>query len=188
MSSERVKAVSVTETGEPDGFALSPGFFGEFDPRGSTRLIVTIPPAWLAVVHQRLVRALEPPLSLLYRQVVNRASPAPEGTPPVDFVALSLTADQVVEALAASAGLVYADARHELWVRGRLGEQLILDQDGHLFCYPDDPRFRDVLLGEGIPEGHVETLADRDYVKHWFFADNDEQEAALVQHLRLQRL
>ena len=82
MQRDTPKAVSVDEQGQPDGWALGAGFFGEFDGGGATRLIVAVPPAWLRRVHLELVGVLEPPLSVLYRQVVDRVSPRPEGTPP----------------------------------------------------------------------------------------------------------
>ena len=64
----------------------------------------------------------------------------------------------------------------------------VMDQDGVLYCYPDDPSFRDVLEAAGVHERSVQTLADRDYVKHWFHAECDEHEAGLMQDLGLQEV
>jgi hypothetical protein len=179
------KAVSVTQEGHEDGFVVQPGWSVEMTPDGDTRLVVSVPVEDLLAVHAALARALSKPISVLYRQKVDRLKPRPEGAPSRDFVALDLPTAQVLEALDAAAPLVYHDARCELWLRGRLGEQVILDQDGLLFCYPDDPAFRDVLSGLGVPGEDVMTIADRDYVKHWFHAQADPYEGELIRSLRM---
>lgn len=179
------KATSVTVAGEPDGFEILPGWLSEMTPSGDTRLVVSVPPADLARVHAGLVAALSPPIGVLYRQKVDRVNPRPSTAPPRDFVALDKRLDDVLAALDEAAALVYGDARHELWLRGGLGEQVVLDQDGLVFCYPDDPAFRDALAELGVPAEDVVTLSDRDYVKHWFHAENDALEATLRERLRL---
>nr|MBA2319720.1 hypothetical protein [Deltaproteobacteria bacterium] len=107
------------------------------------------------------------------------------GAPPRDFVGLDFSFERVLAALRGSQGAVYADARAELWIRGRLGEQLILDQDGLIYAYPDDPSFRDALEALGIPDRESATLARRDYVKHWFHAEHDADEERFVTALAL---
>ena len=92
----------------------------------------------------------------------------------------------MIAALDRAALLVYADARCEVWIRGSMNEQLILDQDGLLFCYPDDPTFRDALRRADVPDHDVVTVGDRDYVRHEFRAEADALEAALIAELRLQ--
>ena len=62
---------------------------------------------------------------------------------PVTFVAMDLPADRVRAALGERPTLLWADGRHQLWLRGRFGEQVVLDELGVLYCYPDDPAFRD---------------------------------------------
>ena len=182
------RAVSVTQAGEPDGFEIVAGYHAEVDFSGTTRLMLSVPTAFLERVHRDLVKQLDPPLGLLYRQKVDRRSPRPEGAPPVDFVSLELRPQRVLDALAACAGLVYHDARAEIWVRGRGGEQVILDPDGVLFCYPDDPSFRDVARMYGLSDGKVETLLERDYVRHHFDAANDALEDRLIEILGLERM
>jgi hypothetical protein len=179
------RATSTDVAGEPDGFAPEPAWSGEIDPRGGTRIVVSVPAAQLPVVHQRLVAACTPPLGVLWRQVVDRRAPRANGAPPKDHVALDVPFERLLAALRANAGVVYEDARAELWIRGRLNEQVVLDQDGLVYTYPDDPAFRDALDALGIPDRDVPTLARRDYVKHWFHAEHDAQEAAFVAALRL---
>lgn len=179
------KAESVDDQGQPDGWSVVAGFHVEVEPDGTTRMIVAAPVGWLAEVHAGLIRALDGPVGLLYRQRVDRRSPRPEGAPPRDFVALELDADVLITALRECAELVYHDARAEYWVRGARGEQLILDPDGLMFVYPADPSFSDVLLGFGLPEGEFEALVDRDYVRHWYHAECDVLERALIDGLGL---
>ena len=45
--------------------------------------------------------------------------------------------------------------------------------------------FRDVLAANGVPAEDVDTVSDRDYVKHWFHAANDALEDQLIRGLRL---
>ena len=129
-------------------------------------------------------------MSFLYRQKIDRRAVASGETPATtmpsrDFLALDLESDQVRRALEACSDLVYHDARGEFWIRGGAGEQLVLDADGLVFCYPDDPSFRDVLSAHGIEELDVQTVADRDFVKHWFHAEADAAEDRLIESLRL---
>jgi hypothetical protein len=179
------KAASVDAQGAGDGFVVRPGWLAEMTPAGDTRLVVSVPADDLPRVHKALATALSPPIGVLYRQKVDRLKPKPQGAPGRDFVALDKSLDDVLAALDAAAGLVWGDARHELWLRGGLGEQVVLDQDGLLYCYPDDPAFREVLAEAGVPPDDVETIADRDYVKHWYHAEHDALEALLMQRLRL---
>ena len=125
---------------------------------------------------------------MLYRQKVDRVNPRPQHAPPRDWVAVDLDPNRVVQAMTDHALLIYGDARHELWIRGGMHEQLVLDTDGLLYCYPDDPAFRDALEAAGITEAQVPTMADRDYVKHWFHAEADPHEEALRTALGLQEV
>jgi len=179
------KATSVVQSGEPDDFAIGTGFWDERDWGGTARLVVSVPPERLAEVHHALLGVLGSPLGVLYRQLVDRREPRPEGAPSRDFVALEIGPSRVMSGLASAADLVYHDARHELWVRGPHADQVVLDADGLLYCYPDDPAFRDVLAAAGIPEEKVEAMSTRDYVKHWFHAECDAQEDALIAGLEL---
>ena len=182
------KAFSVTETGELDGWTIQTGFECQTAHDGSIRLLVSVPSEKLAEVHTALLKILGEPQGFLYRQFVNRANPGPNDGPPMDFVALDLAPDTVLSALQNAKSLIYHDARCELWIRGAMGDQVILDRDGLLYCYPDDPAFRDVLDELGVAEGKVEVLLERDYVKHCFYAENDEVERSLVADLGLTQI
>lgn len=186
MSAPFAKATSVTREGEDDGFLIEPGFQAEMVPGvGETRLSVSVPPDTLPTVHAALVKVLQAPLGFLYRQKVDRRDPKPQGAPPRDFVGLDLAHGPVLAALSACADLVYRDARCEVWIRGRHGDQIVLDTDGLIYCYPDDPAFRDALSAAGVPEEEHPTMSDRDYVKHWFHAPNDALEDQLLATLGL---
>ncbi len=179
------KATSVTAEGADDGFVVSPGWTAEATPAGDTRIVASVPLDDLQRVHATLVSALAPPLGFLYRQEVDRKNPRPQGSPARDHVSLDLGPSRVLAALDRCAPLVYSDARCEIWIRGRLGEQVVLDHDGLLFCYPDDPSFRAALEQAGVPAVDVETLHERDYVKHWFRAEADPLEDELARMLGL---
>lgn len=179
------KAESVTAEGTADGFVIQPGWSSEATPAGETRIVVSAPTERVPRVHAALIAALRAPLSFLYRQEVDRCNPRPQGSPPKDFVALDLGHQRVIDALTEAAPLVYGDARCEIWIRGAMHEQLVLDHDGILYCYPDDPMFRDALASSEVPAVDVETLAERDYVKHWFRPEADALEKRLIEQLRL---
>jgi hypothetical protein len=179
------KTTSVDAQGEPDGFQPPLAYYGEVDPSGMTRLVISSPHEETQALHACLIKVLKPPLGVLYRQMVCRQEPGPEGSPPKDFVALELTSEQVLAALEQAKHLIYHDARCEVWVRGALEEQLVLDEDGVLYAYPDDPAFRDALEERGLPDQQVRTLADVDYPKRWFHGENDALEAQLMEALGL---
>lgn len=182
------KAASVTPKGEADGYSIPLAYHGEMTPKGDTRIVASAPAGDLHRVHGALVAALQPPLNFLYRQKVDRKDPKPQGSPPRDFVALDLPFDRVNAILDEASSLLYHDARCEIWVRGSLGEQVILDTDGMVFCYPDDLAFRDALATAEVPDQAFEGMDKRDYVKHWFHAENDDVEAALMAGLKLQEV
>lgn len=179
------KATSVTEDGQSDGWQVARGFWQEKDWGGTTRLVVSAPPDELRAVHKALLACLSAPVGFLYRQVVDRREPRPEGAPARDFVALELEPERLLAALDTASDLVWHDARAEYWARGAMGEQVVMDGDGLVYCYPDDPSFRDALAKVGLPEGKVEVLTNRDYVRHWFQAGCDAQEDALIASLGL---
>lgn len=185
MSFTSAKASSVTEQGQEDGFEIGLGWERQVGNGGDTRLLVSVPTERLAEVHLALLGALQPPLAFLYRRCVDRQDPKPNGTPPQDFLAHELTLGEIVQALRSAGELVWHDARCEVWVRGFMGEQVILDQDGLLYTYPDDFAFREVLAQLEIPEQHVEVMLDRDYVKHHYHASCDALETRLMRELFL---
>jgi hypothetical protein len=182
------RASSVTIDGADDGFVPEPGWLSEATPTGDTRLVVSVPAEQLLRVLDALLDALAPPLGVMYRQKVDRRNPRPQTADPHDHVGLDLNRERVRQALHAAPVLVCSDARAELWLRGAHQEQVVLDQDGLVYCYPDDPTFRDVFAALGLPGTDVKTMADRDYVKHWFRAEADAQEDELLASLRLTRV
>lgn len=179
------KAESVTKDGEPDGFQIQWGYSLQTESHGSTRLLVSAPSPRLREVHQAILRAVGGPWSVLYRQFVDRVHPRPQGAPPRDFLALERDPEVVLAALDECASLIYHDARFELWIRGRRGEQVILDADGVIYIYPDDPSFRDVCSQLGMEQRAVKTLQNCDYVKQWYHAENDPVEAGFIEGLQL---
>lgn len=185
MTGKTPKSESVDAKGQADGWRPMAGFVRDVGSQGRTQLVVSSPNDFLLDIHLQLVGELQPPLGLLYRQVVDRREPGPSGAPARDFVALELTHATVRDALTRFTELFHHDARCEIYVRGALGEQIVLDQDGLLFCQPADPVFEDTLLASGFIADLSSTIADRDYVKHWFHHHNDALEDELIANLGL---
>lgn len=177
------KATSVTTSGEPDGWTPPRGFTASIAPDRRTRLVVHVPPEALRDTHLQLIRALGGPLGVQYVRLTDRRTgrqlPAPER-----FLAMGLDARKVLAALEARPGLIWQDGRHQLWIRGPYGEQLVLDELGLLYCYPDDPIFRDAL-GD-LPEISTPGMDTRDYVRVNFLASADAEELSLMHELSLQ--
>lgn len=181
------KAQSVTEAGEPDGFAPPEAWRAEVSPDGVTRLVISAGAARLPVIHRALVDALEAPLSVMYVQLTDRAADQHLGSDQRRFLAVDIPRELVNDALERCRTLIFHDGRHQLWIRGRAREQLVVDELGLIYIYPDDFTFRDALDAVGVPEqGSVVTMAERDYVKVQFHASADAEEAWLKQQLRLQ--
>ena len=179
------RATSVTIEGDPDGFEPTTAWWPDHDTEFGTRLVISVSDADRARVHVALAQGLGERIGVLYRRHVDRLNPRPNGVPPEDFVGLDIPRERLFSLLESAGDVVYADARAEFWLRGQLGEQLIMDQDGMIFCYPDDVSFRDALTAQGVLQGEVQTISDRDYVKHWFHAPNDAAEQALIDELGL---
>ncbi len=184
QSSVLPKAESVTRDGRPDGFVPGRFFRPEVLQGGMTRLVVSVPVEQLEEVHRALVAALEPPLKFLYVQLTDRVRGV-QLPKPIQRVAVELPRDRVLQTLADYRELLYHDGRHQIWIRGAKGEQVVMEEVGQLYMYPDDFLFRDTLLSLGIPEGDGEELGARDYVKVTFDARCDQQEANLIHNLHL---
>lgn len=179
MSSPSPKAQSVTAAGEPDGFEPPRCFRAETLPDGRTRLVVSVPQAELETVHLALLRALGESVGLLYVRLTDRQRgqlPAPERR-----VAVEVPIDRAVAALEARRELTWWDGRHQLWARGKYGDQVVLDELGLLYTYPDDVAFR-AALGD-VPERQAPGMDTRDYVRVSFVAEADAQETALWEEL-----
>lgn len=179
------KARSVTTTGEPDGFSPPRAFRADVFPDGHTRLVVSVPPGELQATHLALLDVLEGPLGVRYVRLTDRKTgqlPSPEGR-----VAMGVDKPRARAALVSRAALIWGDGRHQLWLRGELGETLILDELGLLYCSPDDPAFRDALTALLIPEADVPMMDKRDYVQVSFLAEADAQEESLWDDLKMLR-
>ena len=88
---------------------------------------------------------------------------------PKSYVAVNVGREILLEALTHLQELIYHDGRHQIWILGLQGEQIILDELGMIYLYPDDFRFRDVLEENGIAEKpssdtSYQTMSQRDYV------------------------
>ncbi len=178
------KATSVTKEGEPDGFVPPLAYKAEVLQGGVSRLVISAPAAHLERVHRAMVNALKPPYKVLYVRMVDRAAGV-QLAKPERLVAVDIPRDRLLSTLHRLRQLVYEDARHQLWIRGASGEQLVLEETGVLFVYPDDFLFRDVLAAQGVEEAEHESLADRDYLKVNFASAADAEEAELIQSFHL---
>ena len=170
---EMPKSISVDAQGNPDGFTPPALFSPQVAPDGTTRLLVSAPDELIAQAHSALISVLEGPLGVRYLQLIDRRNEKDQREKPRSWVALDVAEDRLVEQLGKSHELAYLDGRAQLWVRGRLGDQVILDELGMLYAYPDDPAFRRALEAIGVNEGTGHTLADRDYLKVEFLAAAD---------------
>ena len=95
-----------------------------------------------------LVGVLEAPLKFMYQQLTDRRTKG-QLARPLSAVAVEIPRDRLLAVLHRYRGLVYQDGRHQIWVRGLMGEQIVLEEIGMIYVYPDDPLFREVLEGEG---------------------------------------
>lgn len=179
------KAMSVTREGAPDGFSPPLAWSAQVLQGGFTRLVVSAPPERLAEVHLALLGVLEGPLRVLYRQLTDRA----EGqlSKPRDWIAMEIGQERLVAAMREAAALIWSDGRHQLWVKGVGPEQVVLEETGVLYAYPDDPAYREALEAAGVPEARLPTMAERDYVRVSFLPQADAQERALIRSLGLTR-
>jgi len=179
------KAYSVDESGVPDGFSIPNLYSPQVAPDGTTRLLVSASRDVIEDVHKALIGVLSAPLGVRYVQLIDRQNERDQREEPRGFVALNKSPDDVYSSLISARRLLYDDARCQLWVRGLLGDQIVLDELGMLYAYPDDPGFRKALSDIGINEGTAETLADRDFVKVEFESECDGDEAQLIVSLQM---
>lgn len=179
------KAQSVTKEGEPDGFSPPAVMVPQVLDGGYTRLLASVPPEGLIALHQDLLRELSAPWKVLYVRLTDRAKGQLEK--PEQLVGVDLAPAAVMAALRECEDLIYRDGRHQLWVRGHRGEQVVLEELGVIYVYPDDPSFREVCERHGLREElRATTMAERDYVRVNFVAEADGQEDRLRFRLGLQ--
>lgn len=174
------KAESVSQEGQPDGFAPEPSWAAEVIPGGYTRLEVSVPQEQIEAVHRDLVSKLNPPLRVLYVQLTDRLA-GKQLDPPRRFVALEVSHETMDQALESFRELIYFDGRHQLWIQGCGDDKVILEETGVMYAYPDDPTFRDALEANSVPGIKSETMADRDYVRVNFLAECDAMEGRFRQ-------
>ncbi len=176
------KAQSVTQQGASDGYVPPMAFRSQVLDGGYTRLEISAPPSKLQVVHQQLAKLLTPPIKIRYIKQVDRQS-GQQLEKAESYVAVELSTERVMQTLDFCSELFYHDGRNALWLRGVDDAQLVLDEIGMLYIYPDDFTFRDALLSLGWVEAEHQTIADRDYVLVNFSAKADELEQSLIQSL-----
>ena len=162
------KAQSVTKQGAADSYVSPMAFRSQVLDGGYTRLEISAPPAKLAIVHQQLAKLLSPPLKLRYVKMTDRQAGQLEK--PESYVAVELSKERIEQTLN------FFD-----------GAQLVLDEIGMIYVYPDDFAFRDALTNLGWVEAQHQTMADQDYVRVNFLTEGDELERSLMQSLGLIR-
>ncbi len=152
---------------------------------GFTRLVISAPSNRLALVHRALVSVLRPPLKFLYVRMTERQTgqlPKPE-----HYVSVDLTEERVAGVLSEFTRLIHHDGRCQVWVRGADGDQIVLEELGCLYAYPDDLGFRDALQAMGLIEVPHQSMDERDFVKVGFLSEADAEEKKLMQDLSLTR-
>ena len=179
------KAESVDREGETDGFIPPMAYMPQVLDGGYTRIEISVPPSRLGFLHKKLVALLEGPLKLRYLRLTNRLRGQLQK--PESYVAVELSKERVLQACEVCDDLFYHDGRHQLWIRGASDEQIVLDELGMIYIYPDDFLFRDTLASLGWVEANHESMASRDYVKVHFSVEADEQEQLLLQSLGMVR-
>ena len=179
------KAQSVDRSGAPDGYIPPMAFKAQVVQGGFTRLVISTPSNRLALVHQALVAVLRPPLKFLYVRMTDRQTgqlPKPE-----HYVAVDVTAERVAGVLRDYTQLLHHDGRCQVWVRGADGDQIVLEELGCLYAYPDDLGFRDALQAMGLLDVAHQSMDERDFVKVGFLSEADAEEEKLMQDLSLTR-
>ena len=180
------KAQSVDKDGNEDGYIPPIAYQRQVLNGGYTRLEISAPTDKLPIVHRKLIGRLSMPCKIRYVKLTDRVTgkqlPKPES-----FVAVEVTLARVQQVLDVFTDLIYHDGRHQLWVLGLDKEQVILDELGVIYTYPDDFSFREGLAELGWLEVKHESMASRDYVRVNFLATADAQEKSLIQSLGMVR-
>ncbi len=179
------KAHSVNEDGTPDGYQPPSAFADRVLPGGMTRLEVSSPPELLSVVHKAMIKKLTPPFKVRYLKLTDRQKGQLEK--PESYVAVDVSKSRMMQALEDYHDLFYEDARHQLWILSAQDEQIVLDELGMVFVYPDDFLFREELAQMGWSTEKHEGMDTRDYVKVHFRRAADLQEELFFQRFGLTR-
>lgn len=178
------KARSVNQQGEADGFEPPSSFRSRILQGGYTRLEVSSPSEKLPIIHKDLVNNISFPCKLRYLKLTDRQS-GQQLENPRSFVGVDISRNRMLQALEDYKELFYFDGRHQLWILGSNDEQIVLDELGMIYIYPDDFLFRDILMKLGWPESKQESMSERDYVQVYFQASADIQEDSLLQSFGL---
>ena len=179
------KAHSVNEDGTPDGYTPPSAYTDRVLPGGMTRIEVSSPAEKLHFVHKALVESIQYPCKVRYLKLTDRQRGQLEK--PESYVAVDVSKARMLQALEDYHDLFYEDARHQLWILGAQQEQIVLDELGMIFVYPDDFLFREVLAQMGWSTEKHEGMDTRDYVKVHFRRVADEQEQTFFQRFGLTR-
>lgn len=181
------KASSVSADGVADGFVPPTAWRVDVERDGRTRLALSCEPERLEALYLELADLLEGPIGVMYIQLTDRRAGQHHQGKPRRFVGVERPAARVRATLRRCAALLVHDGRHQLWLRGKYGEQVVLDEMGMIYLYPDDPLFRDRLDTLGIPRiDGLKSMAERDYVRVEMHAALDPEEEVLLRELSLQ--
>ena len=180
-----VKALSVTMEGEPNGFKPSATYRSQVLHGGLTRLEISSPGDKLHIIHQALVDVIEFPCKIRYLRMTDRnTGQLPK---PISYAGVDISKERLFVALKDFHQLIYQDARHQFWILGANQEQIVMDELGMIYVYPDDFLFTDVLLKMGWTTLRHQAMSEEDYVQVYFTSAADKQEQALLENFRLIR-
>ena len=185
QSSMQPKSQSVTQQGALDGFIPPMAYSPQVIDGGYTRLEISAPSSKLSFIHKKLIEVMQPPFKIRYVRMTDRIRG--QLSKPESFVAVELSKERLIQVCCEYTKLLYHDARHQFWIRSAAEEQLVLDELGMLYLYPDDFLFRETLSQYGWIEAGHESMATRDYVKVFFDSEADEQESGLLHSLGMIR-
>lgn len=179
------KAIAVTKEGTPSGFNPTCAYKDQVLPGGFTRLEISASPDKLSIVHRTLVEAIEYPCKLRYLKLTDRQQG--QLSKPESYVAVEISKDRMLQALSSYQNLFYHDGRHQLWILGANEEQIVLDELGVIYLYPDDFLFRDLLTQLGWSNQEHQSMSEQDYVQVHFNAEADLEEQSLMTSFGLTR-
>ena len=179
------KAHSVNEDGTPDGYHPPSAYTDRILQGGMTRLEISSPPNKLFFVHKALVESIQYPCKVRYLRMTDRKKG--QLAKPESYVAVDVSKARILQALDEYHDLFYEDARHQLWILGAQNEQIVLDELGMIYVYPDVFLFREILAQLGWSTEKHEAMDTRDYVKVHFRSVADEQEERFFQRFGLTR-
>ena len=184
------KALSVREDGQLDDFVSPCIFTRRVLSGGYTRLEISSTPDKIGIVFKVLCDRITFPCKLRYVKKIDASGPR-QLDPPESYAAVEVSKSRLQSALESYGELFFHDGRCELWVHGdNADEQVVLDDLGVIYAYPDDFAFREALAEIGWPElppHKAEMMTNRDYVRVNLQPTLDELEQQFLQHFGLVR-